>query len=83
MKNGNGIGFDASGNVEVKAAQDGNIVVDTNGVSLSKTVSGLTSIGTETITASGAADEHRHGNHYGQRSSYGWQSYDNRGYQWR
>ena len=55
VKNGNGIGFDASGNVEVKTAQDGNIVVDTNGVSLSKTVSGLTSIGTETITASGAA----------------------------
>ena len=55
VKNGNGIGFDASGNVEVKAAQDGNIVVDTNGVSLSKTVSGLTSLSTETLTASGAA----------------------------
>ena len=55
VKNGDGIAFDSNGNVEVKAAQDGNIVVDTNGVSLSKKVSGLTSIGTETITASGAA----------------------------
>ena len=53
VKNGNGIGFDASGKVEVKAAQDGNIVVDTNGVSLSKTVSGLTSIGTGALTATG------------------------------
>ncbi|SCJ55587.1 Adhesin yadA precursor [uncultured Ruminococcus sp.] len=37
----------------MKAAQDGNIVVDTKGVSLSKTVSGLTSIGTGALTATG------------------------------
>ncbi|PAV39765.1 hypothetical protein CJ260_02510, partial [Megasphaera sp. ASD88] len=53
VKNGDGIAFDSNGNVEVKAAQDGNIVVDTNGVSLSKTVSGLTSIGTGALTATG------------------------------
>ena len=55
VKNGNGIGFDASGKVEVKAAQNGNIVVNTNGVSLSKTVSGLTSLGTDALTVNNNA----------------------------
>ena len=55
VKNGNGIGFDASGNVEVKAAQNGNIVVDTKGVSLSKTVSGLTSLSTDALTVTNDA----------------------------
>ncbi|WP_162860297.1 ESPR-type extended signal peptide-containing protein [Megasphaera stantonii] len=55
VKNGNGIGFDASGKVEVKAAQDGNIVVGTDGVSLSKTVSGLTSLSTDALAVTNNA----------------------------
>ena len=49
IKKGNGIEFDSSGNVTVKAAQDGNLVVDANGVSLSKEVRGLTSLNTAAL----------------------------------
>ena len=55
IKKGNGIEFDSSGNVTVKAAQDGNIVVDANGVSLSKTVSGLTSLSTAALAVTNNA----------------------------
>ena len=55
IKKGNGIEFDSSGNVTVKAAQDGNIVVDANGVSLSKTVSGLTSLSTDALAVTNNA----------------------------
>lgn len=55
VKNGNGIEFDNSGNVTVKTAQDGNLVVDANGVSLSKTVSGLTSLSTDALAVTNNA----------------------------
>ncbi|PAV37843.1 hypothetical protein CJ260_12515, partial [Megasphaera sp. ASD88] len=55
IKKGNGIEFDSSGNVTVKAAQDGNLVVGANGVSLSKTVSGLTSLSTDALAVTNNA----------------------------
>ena len=55
VKKGNGIDFDANGNVVAKAADGGNIVVNENGISLSKDVSGLTSLSTDTLTVTNNA----------------------------
>ena len=52
-KAGNGIAITGD-TISAKAKQDGNIVVDENGISLATEVSGLTSVATEKLTATGA-----------------------------
>ena len=52
-KAGNGIAITGD-TISAKAKQDGNIVVDENGISLATNVSGLTSVATGTLTATGA-----------------------------
>ena len=51
---GNGIAISETGEISAKAKQDGNIVVDGDGISLATEVSGLTSVATGTLTATGA-----------------------------
>ena len=52
-KAGNGIAITGD-TISAKAKQDGNIVVDENGISLTTEVNGLTSVATGTLTATGA-----------------------------
>ena len=48
---GNGLDFDSDGKIVVEAASGGNLTVDSNGISLNKELTGLTSISTKTLTA--------------------------------
>ena len=49
---GNGLDFDSDGKIVVEVASGGNLTVDSNGISLNKELTGLTSISTGTLTAS-------------------------------
>ena len=51
---GNGIAISEAGEISAKAKENGNIVVDGGGISLATKVSGLTSVATGTLTATGA-----------------------------
>ena len=54
VKTGKGLTFE-DGNIVAKAADGGNIVVDTDGISLAKEVSGLTSLSTDALTVNNNA----------------------------